>query len=60
MSGGSKHCEPVRRALEKSIGSHLISAGRVCHGNADLRESLPQVPFLGRPGLPTCLQYLVG
>ena len=56
----TKCLQRVRRALEESISSSLISAGRVRDGYTDLRQALPEVPFLGGPGLPPRLQNLVG
>ena len=57
---GSKRCQPLCSPFEESVRPYLIPAGRVGDGNAKLRESLPQVPFLDRPGLPPRLQDLVG
>ncbi len=44
----------------KADQPHLISAGRMSHGDTDLRKPLPQVPFLDRPRLPTRLEHLMG
>src|SRR5690242_7625392 len=55
----SKRCQPLRRALEESIGPHLIAACGVGDGDTDLGKSLPEVALLDRPGLPTRLQYFV-
>ncbi len=59
-SRGGKRCQPHCGPLEESIGPDLIPASRVRDSNAELRKALPQVSFLDRPGLPTCLEDLVG
>ena len=58
-SGGGIRFQPLRSAVEESIRPNLIPACCVSHGNTELRKALPQVPFLDRAGLPTCLQDLV-
>jgi hypothetical protein len=59
-SRGCICCQPPCSPFEQSVRPSLIASGSVCDGNADLRKSLPQVPFLFRPGLPTRLEDLVG
>jgi len=51
--------QPLRGPVEESFGPNLISAGRMRHGNTDLRQPLPQVPFLDWSGLPPCLKHLM-
>jgi hypothetical protein len=59
-SRGRKRCQPLCSPVKESVRPYLIPAGSVGDGNAELRQSLPQVPFLDRPGLPPRLQDLVG
>jgi len=57
---GSKRRQPHGSPFEEPIRPYPIPAGCVGDCHADLRKSLPQVPFFARPGLPTRLKDLVG
>jgi hypothetical protein len=46
-------------ALHQADGSHLVAAGGVGEGDAELRKPLPKVTLAVRPRLPSRLQHLV-
>jgi hypothetical protein len=48
-----------RTSLEKSGSSDAVTAGSMRQADTDLRETLPQVAFYVRTGLPTGLQDLM-
>ena len=65
--------QPVRRALAGTVGLEsartslhqpgspdAVTAGSMCQADTDLRESLPQVPFLHGTSLPASLENLMG
>ena len=53
------HADPLGAAPEQGHGPAGIAPLRVRQPDRDLGQSLPQVAFTGRAGLPRCLEDLV-
>lgn len=58
-SGAAERRQSIRGASEEPVGSHVVPAGGMGHGNTDLREPLPEISLLDRAGLPSSLEHLV-
>jgi hypothetical protein len=56
---GTVLLESGRTALEEPERANAVSPGGVGEPDADLGETLPKVSFLGRPGFPSGLKYLM-
>lgn len=52
--------EPGRTALYKPERAKAVTPGGVGEPDTDLGESLPKVAFVGWPGFPAGLKYLMG
>ena len=51
--------ESGHTALEEPERANAVPPGGVGEPDADLGETLPKVPFLGRPSFPSRLKYLM-
>jgi hypothetical protein len=56
---GTVLLESGRTALEEPERANAVPPGGVGEPDADLGETLPKVPFLGRPSFPSGLKYLM-